>query len=141
MEQRLSVITLGVADLGRAQRFYERVGWTRGNADDGVVFFQLKGLIVALWGRAELAADAQVTAEGSGFRSVALAYNTRDEDEVATILAEAEKAGGKIVKPAGPVFWGGHTGYFEDPDGHLWEIAWNPFWTIDDDGGVSLKKP
>ncbi len=142
MEQRLSVITLGVADLERSRRFYEDgLGWRRGNADEGVVFFQLRGMILALWGRAELAADARLPDDGRGFRPVALAYNTRDKDEVAAVLAEAEKAGGRIVKPAGPAFWGGHTGYFEDPDGHLWEIAWNPFWTMDADGGVSLGKP
>lgn len=139
MEQRLSLVTLGVADLGRAARFYEEgLGWRRGTNNDGVVFFQTPGTIVALWPRAELAADVGVPAEGSGFGGVALAFNARSREEVDAVLAEAKAAGARIVKRAAEAFWGGYSGYFADPDGHLWEVAFNPFWTITDDGRVVL---
>lgn len=139
MEQRLSLVTLGVADLERARRFYEDgLGWRRGNAHAEVVFFQIGGAVLALWSRAALAADARLPATGSGFGGIALAYNTRSRDEVDRVLAEAEAAGGTILKPAEEASWGGYTGYFADPDGHLWEVAWNPGWTIGEDGGVTL---
>lgn len=139
MDQRLSLVTLGVADLGRAARFYEEgLGWRRGTNNDGVVFFQTPGTIVALWPRAELAADVGVPAEGSGFGGVALAFNARSREEVDAVLAEAKAAGARIVKRAAEAFWGGYSGYFADPDGHLWEVAFNPFWTITDDGRVVL---
>jgi uncharacterized protein len=140
MEQRLSVVTLGVADLERARRFYEEgLGWRRGNRHAEVVFFQLPGMVLALFGRAELAADAQVPAEGSGFGAITLAYCTRSREDVDAVLAEAEAAGATILKPAQDVFWGGYSGYFADPDGHPWEVAWNPEWTLADDGTVRLK--
>ena len=139
MEQRLSVVTLGVGDLDRARRFYEDgLGWKRGNWHDEVVFFQANGLVVALFSRASLAADGRIPAEGSGFGGIVLAYNARDKAEVDTVLAEAERAGGRILKPAEDVFWGGYSGYFADPDGHPWEVAWNPEWEITEAGDVRL---
>src|SRR5262249_3418207 len=142
MEQRLSLVTLGVADLGRARRFYEDgLGWKRGNTDDGVVFYQLAGMILALWPRASLAEDAKVKDSGAPFGGMALAFNARSKAEVDTILAEAKAAGATILKPAEEAFWGGYSGYFADPDGHPWEVAWNPFWTVDAEGRVSLQRP
>ncbi|MGD9738823.1 MAG: VOC family protein [Bauldia sp.] len=138
MEQRLSLVTLGVADLGRAVRFYEALGWRRSNADEGVAFFQAPGMVIALWSRDQLAEDAGVSSEGSGFRGIALAHNTRDRAEVDAVLTEAAAAGAVIAKPAAATPWGGYSGYFSDPDGHLWEVAHNPFWTIGPDGGVKL---
>src|SRR5919106_4423443 len=136
MEQRLSLVTLGVADLDRSRRFYETLGWRRSNKEAEVVFFQAGGMVLALWSRDSLAEDARVPAAGSGFRGIALAYNTRTRDEVDTVLAEAKAAGAEILKPAEDAFWGGYTGYFADPDGHLWEVAWNPDWTITEDAGT-----
>jgi catechol 2,3-dioxygenase-like lactoylglutathione lyase family enzyme len=138
MEQRLSLVTLGVADLDRSRRFYEALGWRRSNKEAEVVFFQAGGMVLALWSREELAADAHVPAAGSGFAGIALAYNTRTRDEVDTVLGEAKAAGARILKPAEDAFWGGYTGYFADPDGHIWEVAWNPHWTITDDGCTRL---
>ena len=139
MEQRLSVVTLGVRDLERSRMFYEEgLGWRLGNKSDQIVFFQANGMIIALFRWDHLAEDAQVLAAGDGFRGVTLAYCARSRSEVAAVLAEAEKAGGRILKPAQNVFWGGHSGYFADPDGHLWEVAWNPDWTLDHCGNVSL---
>lgn len=142
MEQRLSLITLGVADVARARRFYEALGWTA-SAIDGegtVAFFQLPGMVLGLFGRDSLAADAGVPTDGSCFSGVALAYNTRSRDEVDERLKEAEAAGGRIVKPAEEAFWGGYTGYFADPDGHLWEVAWNADFAIGDDGAMTLPR-
>ena len=139
MEQRVSLITLGVADLGRSLRFYEALGWKRGNRDDGVVFFQLPGAIFALWARAALAEDAKVTDTGAAFSGMTLAYNARSKADVDAVLAEAKAAGAKILKPAEDVFWGGYSGYFADPDGHVWEVAWNPGWSLDEAGRVSLS--
>ena len=142
MEQRLSLVTLGVADLERARRFYEDgLGWRRGNDHPEVAFYQIGGAVLALFGRDALAADARVAAAGSNFGGVALAYNTRTREEVDAVLAEAEAAGATILKPAEDAFWGGYSGYFADPDGHLWEIAWNPDWTLTEDGSVRLKRP
>lgn len=138
MQQRLSLITLGVADLERSLRFYEALGFRRANTDAGVFFFQLNGLVLGLWSRTNLAADAAVSEEGTGFRGIALAYNTRTREEVDQVLAEAAGAGATIVKPGRAVFWGGYSGYFTDPDGHLWEVAHNPFWSLDEQGNVTL---
>ncbi len=139
MEQRLSVITLGVADLPRSRGFYEQgLGWTVGSAAEQVVFFELNGLILSLYPREALAMDAGVAAEGRGFAGIALAHNVRRRQEVDEVLAEAERAGGRIAKPAQATFWGGYSGYFADPDGHLWEVAHNPFWELDVAGNVSL---
>jgi uncharacterized protein len=140
MEQRLSLVTLGVADLERARRFYEDgLGWRRGNAHAEVVFFQIGGAILALFSRKALAADGRLPAEGSGFGGIVLAYNARSREEVDAVLAEATAAGATILKPAEDAFWGGYSGYFADPDGHPWEVAWNPEWTILEDGSVKLR--
>jgi catechol 2,3-dioxygenase-like lactoylglutathione lyase family enzyme len=140
VEQRLSLVTLGVADLARARRFYEDgLGWKRGNDNPEVAFYQMPGGILALWSRAALAADAHVGDDGAAFSGVALAYNARTKAEVDTVLAEAVVAGARLLKPAEDVFWGGYSGYFADPDGHVWEIAFNPFWTIDAEGRVRLS--
>lgn len=141
MEQRLSLITLGVADLARSRAFYaDGLGWTPSTLGSGeVVFFQAAGVVFGLYGRDALAADAGLPdAEGSGFRGVALAYNTRARDEVDDVLALAARAGARIAKPAEEAFWGGYSGYFADPDGHLWEVAWNPGFEIDAAGHVRL---
>jgi uncharacterized protein len=138
MEQRVSLITLGVADLARSLRFYEGLGWRRGNDHAEVVFFQIGGAVLGLFARAALAADAGLPEAGSGFRAISLAYNARTRAEVDAVLAEAAAAGGAIVKPAEDTFWGGYAGYFADPDGHLWEVAWNPHWTLLEDGSIRL---
>jgi uncharacterized protein len=146
MEQRLSLITLGVEDLARGRAFYERLGWTASKTgedatgDAAVCFFQLGGIVLALWGRRALAADAQLADDGSGFRAVALAYNTRSREEVASVLDEAQRAGGRILKAAQDTFYGGHAGYFADPEGHVWEIAWNPHFRLDADGSLTLPR-
>jgi uncharacterized protein len=137
MEQRVSVVTLGVADLDRARRFYEGLGWKRGNEHAEIVFFQLPGMVLSLFGRKELAADARVE-DGSGFGGVTLAYAVRTREAVDGVLAEAEAAGARILKPAEDAFWGGRSGYFADPDGHVWEVVWVPEWTVLDDGTVRL---
>lgn len=133
------MITLGVADLPRARRFYEEgLGWTRGNTEDEVAFYQLNGLVLALWTRKDLADDAHVTDSGAAFSGMSLAFNTRSHDEVDEVLAQAEAAGGTILKAGEEQPWGGYSGYFTDPDGHPWEVAWNPGWPIDDAGHTSL---
>lgn len=142
MEQRYSLITLGVADMARARRFYEDgLGWKRGNADEAVTFYQTPGGMLGLYGREALADDAKVAPDGQGFAGITLAYNARSREEVDAVLAEAVAAGARLVKAAEDVFWGGYSGYFADPDGHLWEVAWNPFWSIDAEGRVSLSPP
>ena len=138
MEQRVSLITLGVADLGRSLRFYEGLGWRRGNDHVEVVFFQAGGLVLGLFAWEALAADAGLAAEGSGFRGLSLAYNTRSRAEVDAVMAEAVAAGAALVKPAQETFWGGYAGYFADPDDHVWEVAWNPHWTLLEDGSIRL---
>jgi uncharacterized protein len=138
MEQRVSLITLGVHDLSRARAFYEALGWvTNAAPDDDVVFFQAGRQIVALWSRAELAEDSMV-ADGGGWGGITLAHNVRSPADVDAVLAEAESAGGSIARPGAETFWGGYSGVFFDPDGHAWEVAHNPHWTILDDGSVSL---
>ena len=137
MEQRLSLITLGVADLARSREFYERLGWRRSMAKaDGVVFFQAGGMALALFPRSELARDAKIAPEGSGFSGISLAYNTRTRDEVDAVLAEAEAAGATLLKPGEEAFWGGYSGYFSDPDGFPWEVAWNPSFRMMEDGSI-----
>jgi predicted lactoylglutathione lyase len=138
MEQRVSVITLGVADLRRARAFYEALGW-RSNAapGDDVVFFQAGGMVVSLWGRHQLAEDSGVEDTG-GWGGVTLAHNVRSPEEVDGVLAEAHAAGATITRPGAETFWGGYSGAFTDPDGHPWEVAHNPHWTIAGDGSVSL---
>ena len=138
MEQRLSLVTLGVRDLARARAFYEALGWETGAAPgDDVVFFQAGGMILALWSREELAADSGVE-DGGGWGGVTLAHNVRSSEEVDRVMAEAEAAGARIARPAGTTFWGGYSGAFVDLDGHPWEIAHNPHWTLGPDGTVAL---
>ena len=139
MEPRLSFVTLGVADVARARAFYEALGFAPSSASTGdVTFFAAGGAVLALFGRGALAEDAGVPDGAPGFSGVALAHNVRSEAEVARVLEEAAASGGTIVKPAGTAFWGGHTGYFADPDGHLWEVAFNPFMPLDAEGRVTL---
>ena len=138
MEQRLSLITLGISDLDRARNFYEALGWKTGaSPDDDVAFFQAGGMIVALWGRAKLAEDSAVT-EGSGWGGITLAYNTRSEKEVDEVIEEARAAGATIGREPAETFWGGYSAVFIDPDGYPWEVAHNPNWTIGEDGSVKL---
>ena len=138
MEQRVSLITLGVRDLERARGFYEALGWKSGAAPaDDVVFFQAGGMIVALWGREQLTEDTAVQDSG-GWGGVTLAYNTRSPAEVDEVIAEAEGAGATIARPGAETFWGGYSGVFVDPEGHAWEVAHNLHWTVAADGSVSL---
>ena len=139
MDQRLSLITLGVADVGRAVAFYEKLGWSVGNdfAEQGVGFFQCGGMAVALWNRDELAADSTVEDPG-GWGGVTLAYNVGSPAEVDEVLAEAEAAGATVGRPGAATFWGGYSGVFVDPDGHPWEVAHNPHWTINEDGSIVI---
>lgn len=138
MDQRVSVITLGVADLDRARAFYEALGWTSPSVpEDGVVFFQCGGMIVALWSRASLAEDSVVEDPG-GWGGVTLAYNVGSREEVDAALEEARRAGATVGRAGAATFWGGYSGVFIDPDGHPWEVAHNPFWTIGRDGGVTI---
>src|SRR5690554_4035604 len=133
MEQRVSLITLGVSDLERSRRFYEAMGWkpTERPGGDDVHFFQAGGMVVALWSRTELAKDSTVTDAG-GWGGVTLAYNTRTAEEVDAVLATAATAGATVGRAGAETFWGGYSGVFIDPDGHPWEVAHNPFWTITD---------
>lgn len=129
MEQRLSLITLGVRDLARARRFYEALGW-RGaqQPDDEVCFFQAGGLVFGLW----------TQLGGHGAPGVELAYNVRAPEEVSVVLEQAARAGGTVARPAAVAAWGGTTGAFHDPDGYVWEVAHNPHWTIGEDGAVRI---
>ena len=139
MEQRLSLVTLGVTDLRRARTFYESMGWRpAAGPEDDVVFFQAGGMVVALWGRAALAEDSGLP-DGGGWGGVALAYNARSREEVDAVVAEARAAGATITREPGPTFWGGYSGVFVDPEGHPWEVAHNPGWRLDDDGSVHLQ--
>jgi catechol 2,3-dioxygenase-like lactoylglutathione lyase family enzyme len=139
MEQRVSLITLGVADLGRARAFYEALGWRTGAAPaDDVVFFQTGGSVLALWGREQLAADS-VRTDGGGWGAVTLAYNARSPAEVDAVLDEARVAGGEVLRPGAETFWGGYSGVFADPDGHPWEVAHNPHWAIGPDGAIDIN--
>jgi uncharacterized protein len=139
MEQRVSIITLGVADLKRSREFYERLGWRRSMAKaEGIVFFQAGGMALALFPRDELAEDANLAPDGSGFKGMTLAYNTRNRAEVDVILKDAEAAGARLLKPAQEAVWGGYSGYFSDPDGFLWEVAWNPSFQMAEDGSIRI---
>jgi predicted lactoylglutathione lyase len=138
MEQRLSLVTLGVSDLARAKRFYESLGWvTNTDHELDVVFFQAGGMVVALWDRASLAEDSGVEDTG-GWGGVTLAHNVRSPKEVDRVLGEAEAAGATIPRSGAKTFWGGYSGIFVDPDGHPWEVAHNPSWTIQEDGSIRI---
>lgn len=136
MEQRVSLVTLGVDDLARAKAFYEALGW-RGQEVEETVFFQTGGSAVVLWSLQELAADAGVDV-GSGWGGIAIAQNVRSRDEVDEVVAAAEAAGARITRSAGETFYGGYAACFADPDGHVWEIAHNPGFTLTDDGELVL---
>jgi uncharacterized protein len=139
MEQRLSLVTLGVGDLAASRAFYKRLGWTESPpSNESVAFFQCGGMVFALWGRDALAEDAGFAAPGKGFANVSLAQNVRSKEAVDAVLAEAKKAGATILKPGAEAFWGGYTGYFADPDGFAWEVAWNPGFEILADGSIKL---
>jgi uncharacterized protein len=138
MKQRLNLVTLGVADLERARRFYEALGWKTGaDPGDDVVFFQAGEMIFALWDRARLAADSAVE-DAPGWGGVTLAVNFGSREEVAQTIEEARAAGARIGREPAETFWGGYSAVFVDPDGHPWEVAHNPHWTVTADGGVKL---
>jgi predicted lactoylglutathione lyase len=138
MEQRLSLVTLGVRDLPRARAFYEALGWRTGAApEDDVVFFQAGGMVVALWSREELEKDSCVTDTG-GWGGITPAHNVGSPEEVDRVLAEAEAAGATVPRRGAATFWGGYSGVFIDPEGHPWEVAHNPYWTLGADGSVTL---
>ncbi|WP_180901816.1 VOC family protein [Martelella soudanensis] len=143
-DRRISMITLGVEDIAEATAFYERLGWSRSSASqESVTFFALDGIVLGLFGRKALAEDAGIEGveeNASSFSGVALAYNLESEAEVDAALAFAESCGARIVKPAEKVFWGGYSGYFADPDGHLWEVAFNPFSPLDENGHMVLPE-
>ena len=139
MEQRVSLITLGVADLERSRKFYERLGWRRSMAQaEGVVFFQTGGMALALFPRHDLAKDVNIPEDGRGFSGISLAYNARSREDVDSVLAEAKAAGANTLKPVQTAFWGGYSGYFSDPDGFPWEVAWNPSFLIAEDGSIKI---
>ena len=141
MDKRMSLVTLGVSDVTRAREFYEALGWTSdGGVDDEtdhVVFFQAGGLIVALWSREKLSEDSCVE-DGGGWGGVTFAYNVNSDEEVDAVIEEARAAGARIGRPGAETFWGGYSGLFVDPDGHPWEVAHNPRWTVHPDGRTTL---
>ncbi len=137
MEQRLTLVTLGVVDLGRARAFYERLGWAPALALDDVVFFQVGCLGVSLWSRASLAADSGVE-DGGGWGGITLAHNVRSSAEVDAVVEEARAAGARIAREPTETFWGGYSGVFVDPDGHPWEVAHNPGMPLADDGSLTV---
>ena len=141
MEQRLTIITLGVSDLKKSIEFYEHnFGWKRlSSSTEDIAFFQLNGIQFALYGKSELAKDATVANDGKGFNGVTIAYNTRSEIEVDEIIKRLKEKGVKIVKEPGKVFWGGYSSYVSDLDGHLWEIAFNPYLPLDEKGNVKIE--
>lgn len=141
MDQRVSIITLGVKDLDRSREFYERLGWRRSMLKaEGIAFFQAGGIALALFPRDELAKDANLAADGHGFSGIALAYNARTREEVDAVMAQAVSAGAKLLKPAAEAFWGGYSGYFADLDGFPWEVAWNPSFPIAADGSITIPE-
>ncbi|GAA1431594.1 VOC family protein [Microlunatus lacustris] len=142
MEQRISVLTLGVRDLEVARRFYQALGWRPHPSAEGddVVFFQVGGIVVGLWGREQLAEDSCVVDAG-GWGGVTLAHNVADPATVDAVLAQAEAAGARIGRPGAPTSWGGYGGVFVDPDGHPWEVAHNPGWAITADGATLIDAP
>jgi len=145
MQARISLITLGVADVARATAFYTRLGFARAAAsNDQITFMQAGGVVLSLFVRRSLAADVGLPSGSpgadapAGFAGVTLAHNVDSPAQVDAVLAEAVAAGARLVKPGQKVFWGGYSGYFADPDGHLWEVAHNPFFPLDDQGRVQL---
>ena len=137
MEQRVSLVTLGVHDLSRSRAFYAALGWVGRSPDDDVVFFQAGGIVVALWSRAKLAADSGVSDSG-GWGGITLALNVGSPAEVDQVIAQAAAAGATIPRAGAPTSWGGYSGMFVDPDGHAWEVAHNPYWHVDEHGRTLL---
>jgi uncharacterized protein len=138
VEQRISLVTLGVADLPRARTFYERLGW-QGQEVEKTVFFQAGGIALVLWGRAKVADDAGLEDKGTdGFGGMTLAHNVRSRAEVDEVLHQAANAGARITQAARETFYGGYAGFFSDPDGHIWEIAYNPGFPLDRDGAITI---
>lgn len=143
MQPRINVVTLGTKDLDRTRKFYEQgLGWKASSAtNDMIAVYQLGGLVMCIYPEHLLAEDAQTTSnKESGFGGITLAHNVSSKEEVETVLKKAVAAGAKLQKPAQEVFWGGYSGYFTDPDGHFWEVAWNPFWSLQSDGTVQVPK-
>ncbi len=139
MEPRVSLITIGVGDLARSKAFYTKLGFQASSVGgDEVVFLHAGPVALCLFPRESLACDADVSAEGSGFRGIAIAHNVREKTEVDAVISEAVAAGGSSVKPAHDTTWGGRSGYFGDPDGHLWEVAWNPHFPLSAEGALSV---
>ncbi|WP_457089382.1 VOC family protein [Microvirga sp. P5_D2] len=139
MQPRLTLVTLGVTDLAKSRAFYEAWGWKASSASQpSVVFFQANGLALGLFGRTALAEDAHVEDKPTGFAAITLAYNAHSKQEADEVYARAIAVGARAVKPLQDVFWGGYSGYFADPDGHLWEVAWNPFFPLDEQGHLFL---
>lgn len=142
MDARISLITLGVADLKRSKAFYEDVlGWQPAESPPDIVFYNLGGIIFSLYSDEELAKDYGGTAKQSSYQGFALAHNLRSIEEVDALFADLRIKGANIVKEPEKVFWGGYSGYIADPDGHKWEIAFNPYWTIQKDGRISMQPP
>ena len=139
MEQRISLVTLGVDDVGRARRFYEALGWV-GQEVEETVFVQAGAMALVLWGREKLAADSGVPNDGSGFDGIVLAQNVRSAAEVDEVVAAAADAGATVTRTPAETFYGGYAGVFLDPDGHAWEIAFNPGFTLADDGALVLPE-
>lgn len=138
MEQRISLVTLGVTDVARAREFYERLGW-HGQEAEETVFFQAGGMALVLWGVEKLAKDTGIgTSSTDGFRGMTLAHNVRSRSDVDDVITAAGAAGGTVTRPPGDTFYGGYAGYFTDPDGHAWEIAYNPGFPLGDDGSITL---
>ena len=139
MEQRISLVTLGVNDLATSRRFYvDGLGWKPAYEDKEIIFFQAGGMILSLFLRDHLASDCDVDPKAFGRAAMALAYNVRAKSEVDPLLKRAQDAGATILKPAREASWGGYSGYFADPDGFAWEVAWNPGWPLAEDGSVKL---
>lgn len=139
MEPRLSLITLGVADVAEARQFYEALGFIASPVGaTGVAFFKAGGVVLALYGRADMMADAGIGSAASGFAGVTLAHNARSARDVDRILAEAVDCGAALVRAGHTTSWGGYCGYFSDPDGHVWEVAYNPSWPLDAAGAIQL---
>lgn len=136
MDQRMSLVTLGVEDVERSHAFYQALGWT-GVADGDIVFFQAGGMVVALWSRSQLAEDSGVDDPG-GWGGITLAHNVASPEEVDRVIEEARSGGATIAREPEETFWGGYSGVFHDPDGHPWEIAHNPGWALESDGSVRL---
>jgi uncharacterized protein len=137
MEQRISIVTLGVKDISRSRRFYEELGW-RGQEVEETVFFQAGGQAVVLWGRDKLAADAGVVDDGSTFGGIALAHNVRSRHAVDELVDRATSLGATITRTPSDTFYGGYAGCFRDPDGHVWEVAYNPGFALDEHGNLTV---